>query len=85
MCSRRAIEVIWEMFKLDPIWAMWLGFWLEFSRRIPTRQSRRAGFWKLEWKGTQGMSWRFPQKYLVGSELREMEGWDACTDWTEMG
>ena len=53
MCSGRAMEAFWEIFVLDLSWAIWLGSWLEISRRAPTRQSRRAGGWKMEWKGTQ--------------------------------
>ena len=74
MCSGRAIEVIWEMFELDPIWAMWWGFWLEISRQTPTSQSRRAVGWKTERKGTRGIRWRFPRELSVGSELGGVEG-----------
>ena len=28
----------------------------------------------MEWKGTRGMRWGFPQEFSVGSELGEVEG-----------
>ena len=59
------MEVIWEIFELDPSWVMYLDFWLEISRRTPTRKSRLAGGRKIEEKGTRGMRWRFPRKLSV--------------------
>ena len=74
MCSERAMEISWEISELDPIWAMWWGFWLEISRRTLTWRYRRPGGWKLEWKGTRGMRWEFPREFSVGPELCEVEG-----------
>ena len=68
------MEVFWENFELDRIWAMWWGSWLEISRRTPTPRSRRAGGLKIEWKGNRGMRWGFPREFSVGSDLGEVEG-----------
>ena len=74
MCSGWAMEVSWGFFELDRSWAMWWGSWLKISRRTPTRQSRQASSWKMEWKGTRGLRWGFPQKFPVGPKLGEVEG-----------
>ena len=68
------MEVSWEILGLDPSWAMWWGSRLEISRRTPTRRSKRAGGWKMEWKGTWGMRLGFTQEFSVGTELGEVEG-----------
>ena len=77
MCSERDKEVSWEIYELYLSWAMWWGSWLEISIQNRTRRSRRAGGWKMEWKGTWGMIWGFPQEISVRPELGELEGYEV--------
>ena len=74
MCSERATEVSWEISELDPSWAMWWGFCLEISIRLPNRRSRRTGGRKMEWEGTQGTRWGFSLEFSVGPEIGKVEG-----------
>ena len=70
----QSMEVCFNFFDLDPIWAMLWGSWLEISKRTLTRRYRQAGGLKMEWTGTWGMRWGFHQEFSFGPELGEVEG-----------
>ena len=59
-----------------------VGFLVEISRWVPTQQSRRAGGWKMKWKGTRGMILGFPWEFSVGPKSGKVEG---CVVGNEIG